>query len=126
MRKLFIPLICNLGLQSLSAQEVIMSGETMYHSNFGIINNSIRDHNVGEAKKSNTAKKAPFSSLRFNRSESLSQQIQREYMERLKDEQQSKSKYKKLFTDNQLRTEFDQLLARYGFSSTNLGDVIAV
>lgn len=109
------------------AQEVILSGETLYHTNFGIINSSILNSSVEKAEsKARPAggKKLAPAALRFTRSELLSQQIQSEFLQRLASEGTANS-YKAMFTDNRLRNEFDQLLSGYGFSSKNIGDVLA-
>lgn len=62
---------------TVEAQEVIISGETMYHSNFGIINSSILNSNIKKAEKQGKKPKAPVSSLRFVRSDRSASRFKR-------------------------------------------------
>lgn len=109
----------------LSAQEVIMSGEALYNSNFSLINGSIMGAAIKAKSVTKTAKKATLHSLEFTRSELLSKNIQQNYISRLAKEQPNmKPALEKAFSGNKLRNQFDQLLSAYGYSGTNLADAM--
>ena len=107
------------------AQEVIISGETLYNSNFSIINSSIIGSPVSKKKKSAPLKTSTLASLVFNRSEAASKKLQENFIAQLSTTQPAQKKaLQQLFADNKLRTQFDDLLAGYGYSARNLADVM--
>ena len=108
------------------AQEVIMSGEALYNTNFSLINGSIMGAAIKAKSGTKTAaKKATLRSLEFTRSESLSKTIQQDYISRLAKEQPNmKPALEKAFSGNKLRNQFDQLLSTYNYSGTNLADAM--
>lgn len=110
----------------LSAQEVIMSGEALYNTNFSLINGSIMGAAIKAKSATKTAaKKTTLRSLEFRRSEPLSKSIQQGYISRLaKDQPGMKPALGKAFSGNKLRNQFDQLLSAYGYSGTNLADAM--
>lgn len=116
---------------SVSAQEVIMSGDALYRTNFSLINGAImgaaiQGKKVG--KKGTTIpsiKKSTLKDLDFKRSETLSKTIQQEFISRLSKLQPGiKSNLEMIFAGNKLRSEFDGLLEGYGYSATNLADAM--
>lgn len=105
-----------------SAQEVIISGEALYNTNFSIINSQIVKP-TGKSK--NKSLKASLPDLRFTRSETLSQTIQNEFIDQLaKNNPSLKPQIVSVFAGNKIRSQFDQLLSGYGFSSLDLADAM--
>lgn len=129
MKSKLLSLFFLLGLPTLlSAQEVILSGETLYNTAVTYTNSSI----MGAAIKSkygknasSKGKKAVLRDLEFTRSEPLSKKIQQEFMANLVKKQPAvKPALEKVFSGNKLRNQFDQLLAGYSYSGTNLADAM--
>jgi len=104
------------------AQEVIISGEALYNTNFSIINSQIVKPT---GKSTNKAGKATVSDLKFVRSQTLSKTIQNDFINQLaKGNPGLKPKIVTDFASNKIRNQFDQLLTSYGFSSLDIADAM--
>lgn len=106
----------------LSAQEVIISGEALYNTNFSIINSQIVKPS---GKSTNKSFKASLPDLRFTRSETLSKTVQNDFINQLaKTNPRLKPQIVSVFAGNKMRSQFDQLLSGYGFSSLDIADAM--
>lgn len=109
----------------LKAQEVIISGEALYYTNFSIINSSIIGSAIKNKSNKTTSTLAKPADLHFVRSENTSKLIQRNFIEELtKNQPQLKSALEKNFANHTLRNQFDKLLSSYGYSSLNVADAM--
>ncbi|RYD74287.1 MAG: hypothetical protein EOP53_18575 [Sphingobacteriales bacterium] len=108
-----------------NAQEVIISGEALYNTNFSIINSAITGNSKTKKKPTTAIKKLSPANLRFNRSEAVSKKVQEDFIIQLsKTQPQQKAQIQQLFAQNKMRKQFDDLLKTYNYSSLNLADAM--
>ena len=108
------------------SQEVIISGEALYNTNYSLINGSIMNATITSNTKKKSVEKRNFAEkLDFVRSETLSKSIQKDFISRISQSKSYENKeLEKMFSENKLRNEFDRLLAEYGYSGKNLADAM--
>ena len=109
-------------------QEVITSGDALYRTTYTLINGSIMEASIKKSKspKNKTSKPKPSSKdLKCERSETLSKEIQKNYMASMtKIQPELKGTLDRYFENNKLRNQFDALLTGYNYSPTDMADVV--
>ncbi|GAB3924815.1 DUF6683 family protein [Larkinella terrae] len=106
----------------------VANGEALFQSNFSAINSTLLN---SYSKKKSTSEKplaltpSKLKALDFSRSSSISEKIKKLFINQITQANPSaEPQLEQLFANNRLVTEFDNLLAGYGFSGRNLADAL--
>lgn len=105
----------------------VANGEALFQSNFSAINSTLLNSYSKKApsEKPNSLTPSKLKALDFSRSSSVSEAVKKLFINQISQANPAaQPKLEELFANNRLVTEFDKLLAGYGFSGRNLADAL--